>query len=85
MSETSTFTGEGFKPFPNTHSDNQRISELADPALWTDEMIENKLAEYYQFMDRPDIMRRARSIGERIIRHLSFEMDCRYDEEVVHE
>ena len=82
MSETSAFTGEGFKPFPNTHSDNQRISELADPALWTDVMIENKLAEYYQFMDRTDIMPRARRLGTRILAHLNFELDHRYDEEM---
>lgn len=82
METSSGFTGEGFKPFPNTHSDNQRISELADPAAWTDEMIENKLAEYYQFLDRTDIMPRARKLGGRIISHLNFEMDHRYDEEL---
>lgn len=73
----SEFSGEGFKPFPNTHSDNQRLGEVTG---WSDEMIENKLAEYYQFMERGDIMARARTLGKRVLQHLNFEMDCRYDE-----
>lgn len=76
----SDFTGEGFKPFPNTHSDNEHF--LAQLTTTSDEVIENKLAEYYQFMDRTDIMARARRLGQRVINHCNFEMDHRYDEEM---
>lgn len=84
MSETATFTGEGFKPFPNTYSDNQYfLQHLADNRVVTDEMIEEKLAEYYQFMERDDIMARARMLGQRVIDHCNFEMDHRYEEEMM--
>lgn len=84
METSSAFTGEGFKPFPNTYSDNQYfVANLANREVITDEMIENKLAEYYQFMDRDDIMIRARTLGGRVIAHCNFELDLRYDEEMV--
>lgn len=76
----ATFAGEGFKPFPNTHADNQQIGEVT---TWTDERIEEKLSEYYLFMERDDIMARARTMGQRVIDHLCFEMDQRYDEEMM--
>ena len=82
----SDFTSEGQKPFPNTHSDNAQISEVAE---WPDDKLQNKLIEYWAFMDRTDLMERARTAGQRMLDLMGFEADYRfgvYDtEEVEHE
>lgn len=75
MSEAPTFSGEGFKPFPNVHSDNEHIGDISN---WEDRLIEEKIVEYWQFMNRKDIQPRARKMGQRILNHLNFEMECRY-------
>ena len=74
--EGSAFTGEGFKPFPNTYEDNKHIGEVFE---WSDERLQNKHAEYSEFLERDDIMARARTLGARVLRHLDFEMSFRYD------
>lgn len=71
----SSFTGEGFAPFPNVYSDNQRLGECSE---WPDSVIEDKVCEYWQFLDRDDIMPRAIAAAHRVIDHLGFEMDYRY-------
>lgn len=77
MSEAATFTSEGFTPFPNFYEDSKHIGEVTE---WTDERIEGKMYEVAAALERNDLMARARALGERILRHLDWEMECRYPE-----
>ena len=70
----SEFTGEGFKPFPNTHSDLQEASKVVE---WDDARLERKVHEYGHFLTRDDIMERARKTGALILDRLMFELACR--------
>lgn len=78
MSNTATFVGEGFKPFPNTIADRQVVSECLE---WSDERIEAKVVEYWAFLDRTDLMPRARIAANQILGLLGFEMDERYKDD----
>jgi hypothetical protein len=66
----SDFAGEGFVPFPNTYSDNLHIGDI--PTM-NRQVLDNKMMEYGAFVQRTDIMNRARSVGDRILNHLIFE------------
>lgn len=70
----SDFTGDGFVPFPNLHSD---IHEVVAVAEWTNEHLEYKTDQYGQFMQREDIMPRARKTGDWILERLIFELAYR--------
>lgn len=74
----SDFSGDGFTSFPNIYEDNKRVSEfsgLEQPVL------ERKLGEYTLFLQRNDLMPRARATGERILNHLIFEQTWRLNNE----
>ncbi len=71
----SEFTSDGFKPFPNTFEDNKRVGSCSE---WSDDVIENKVTEYWLFLERKDIMPRAVEVAHRVLDHLGFEMDYRY-------
>jgi len=76
----SDFTTEGFAPFPNTYEDNLRVASFS--AL-TDAGLDHKVNEYGRFLQRTDLMQRARTAGERVLDHLLFELAYRdgiYDE-----
>ena len=80
MSE-ATFTGEGFKPFPNTHSDRLEASTCVE---WDTDRLEYKINEYGEFLQCEDIMARARRVGNEVLDLLIFELACRegvYDAE----
>jgi hypothetical protein len=67
----SEFVGGGFAPFPDSYHDNLNVrnfSALNRAAL------EYKTDEYGAFMQRTDLMPRARAAGERILEHLIFEL-----------
>lgn len=66
----SDFAGEGFKPFPNTHADTLSLRDIANETIWPTENLERKVHEYGQFLNREDIMIRARTVGGRILTHL---------------
>lgn len=71
----SEFTGDGFKPFPNTIADRQQIGDCIN---WPDSRIEDKVVEYWSFLDRTDLMPRAIKVAHSILDILGFEMDVRY-------
>lgn len=66
----SDFNGEGFASFPNTYEDNKQVGMFSN---LTPEALEYKLNEYGQFLQRPDLMARAKRIGNRVLDHLLFE------------
>lgn len=70
----SDFTSEGFKPFPNTESDLYRLHSVTE---WPDELLQDKVYEYWQFLDRDDLMPRAIKAANKILEHLGFEVDMR--------
>jgi hypothetical protein len=68
--ETSAFTGEGFAPFPNVHSDHEHISGISE---FADDVLDSKITEYGEFLQRQDLMPRALKLGNRVLDHLLFE------------
>lgn len=70
----SDFIGEGYAPFPNTHSDRQDVLSVVE---WPDEKLDHKINEYGAFLQRDDLMERARRIGNEILDRLLFDMACR--------
>ena len=72
--ETTAFTSTGFEPFPNTHSDAQEVLGVAS---WPDDKLEYKLEEYGRFVQRKDIMPRARRMGDFVLDRLIFDQACR--------
>lgn len=74
LENLSAFTGNGFTSFPNTYEDNKRVGEFS---TLTDEALANKTNMYGEFMQREDLMPRARKTGERILNHLIQELAYR--------
>lgn len=72
----SEFCSQGGEVFPNTHSDAQEVFRVAE---WSDEALEHKLNEYGAFLQRQDIMARARDMGNYILTRLIFEQAYRDD------
>lgn len=72
--DTSDFASQGTVPFPYTYNDNKRLAEVSD---WPDALLHAKQREYEEFLQRQDIMQRARTVGHRILRHLTFEIEYR--------
>ena len=70
----SEFTSQGTAPFPNLHSDAQEILRVVE---WSDEGLEYKLNQYGEFMQRQDIQKRARTLGDFILDRLIFDQACR--------
>ncbi len=68
------FVSEGFKPFPNTASDAQEVLKVVE---WSDEKLAYKMNEYGEFLQRTDIMPRARKLGNFILDRLIFDMAVR--------
>lgn len=75
-----TFVPSGFETFPNLYADDKLVGEFS---LLDRKIIELKLSEYTVFLQRTDIMERARGTAERVRDHLIFELAYRdgvYDE-----
>lgn len=71
MSEqNSTFTTEGFKPFPSLYQDNQQVREFS---AWTTESLNSHYQEYNEFL-QTKVMPRAEEESRRIMAHLCFEL-----------
>lgn len=65
---------------PDCYHDNLRVSSFSELSL---EALDYMVDEYGDFMQRTDIMPRARAAGNRILDHLLFEYGYRdgiYDE-----
>lgn len=75
----SDFAGEGFKPFPNTIADQEKLHSITQ---WSEEQLQDKVYEYYEFLDRKDLMPRAIAAANRILEHLGFEVDMRFQDEL---
>jgi hypothetical protein len=88
-----TFTGEGFKPFPNVYYDLMRTGDYAmenpdGSYIYTTERLEAVILEYAQFLRREDIMPRATTSANEIIERTLFELAWRdgvYAEYTVHD
>lgn len=72
MSEAATFTGEGFEGRPPVYADNLSVAEYSNELVWTDELIDERIAQYQEFL-KGDEMPRAREQATRIVTHLMFE------------
>lgn len=76
MTETNEgFTSQGFEPFPNTMADQERLHSITE---WSDELLEDKVYEYWQFLERKDLMPRAIAAANRMLLHMGYEVDCRF-------
>jgi hypothetical protein len=69
-------TGGVFTSFPNVYEDNKHVGACTELSSL---QLVNKIVEYEGFMQREDIMPRARQSGQRILNHLGFERSQRED------
>jgi glycine betaine/choline ABC-type transport system substrate-binding protein len=74
----SEFSSEGFTSFPNTYEDNKHVANISD---LEQPVLEWKLGEYTAFLQRDDLMPRAREVGGRVLNHLIFEQTWRFTNE----
>lgn len=75
VKESSGFTSEGFSDIrPSLYADNMRTRELGDETIWTDKILAERAQEYNTFLNRTDLMPRARSDAERFSSHMLQEM-----------
>ena len=74
MSETSTFTTEGFKDIPNTYFDMIKVKDVSE---WPDERLESELLKYETYVNSKDILPRAQKEAEKIVEYLLFEYQWR--------
>lgn len=72
----SEFASEGHESFPNIYQDYEQAHEFS---LWPTEALQERLQEYSAFLQRKDLMPRARDYSERLIGHLVFELLWRGD------
>lgn len=72
--ETSAFTSVGGAAFPPTYEDNKKTAEVS---TWPTPVIVGKIALYESFLEREDIMPRARKVAGRVLTHLKFEDEYR--------
>lgn len=77
LENLSGFTGNGFESMPALYHDGKRIIELANEDRWPQPMLDERLMEYGQYTQKPDLMPRARLAANRILNHLLFEAACR--------
>lgn len=70
----SDFTGTGFDTFPSLYSDLTWIHDLADERLIPREVLERKVGEYVTFLNRDDLMPRAKKTANYILDHMIFEL-----------
>lgn len=73
MSENDGFTSGGRKEgkFPNVYGDSQQVG---DYATWSQEILEDRLNTYTEYVERTDISPRSRGEAQRILGHLGFEL-----------
>lgn len=75
IQENSGFTSEGSSDYrPSLYADNLRTKELGDESIWTDEILAQRAQEYNTFLNRTDLMPRARADAERFTSHMLHEM-----------
>jgi len=70
----SEFSTEGFESFPSLYADNKRIAELSE---WTIPMLEERASQYAAFLQRDDLMPRAKAQADRMLDHVLFELTYR--------
>ena len=69
--ETAAFAGEGFDAFPSLYADNKLVGEFS---AWDRDVLDQRIRDYERFLQKDDLMPRARSEAERIVGHLVFEV-----------
>lgn len=72
--ETSPFASEGFETFPSLYADNKQVQAYSELAT---EILERKANEYAAFLEKDDLMPRARQTATRILDHITFELAYR--------
>jgi hypothetical protein len=70
----SEFSTEGFESFPSLYADNKRTAELSE---WTIQMLEERASQYVAFLQRDDLMPRAKAQADRMLDHMLFELQYR--------
>ena len=75
--ETSAFTSQNRESFPPTYEDNKDVRNFSDEKKWPTPKLIGRLAMYSWFVERLDIMPRARRTANRILEHLLFELPYR--------
>jgi hypothetical protein len=75
--EQSDFASKGHESFPPTHMDNLDVHNFSDEKKWPTQKLIGRLSMYSKFLERPDIMPRARKVASRIIEHVLFELPYR--------
>lgn len=70
----SDFTSQGGEVFPSIQSDEFRIHAIAE---WPDKQLEEKVTEYWAFLNQGNVIPRALKASNRILAHLGFEVDYR--------
>lgn len=70
----SDFSSAGRDVFPNLYGDAMQIHDLVE---WPKEAIEDRIRDYSDFLERKDLMPRARNEAGRLIGHYVFELMCR--------
>lgn len=58
---------------PNLYGDGQRYHELSNEHTWPDELIEERITEYSDFISTDDKMPRATTEAQRLLGHFVFE------------
>jgi hypothetical protein len=64
------FMGDGFEPMPALYHDTKRLHHVAE---WPQEMLDERLTEYGQFLQKENLMPRAEATANRTMNHLLFE------------
>ena len=67
----------GFPPFPNLYNDMEELHTLGDTIEWPQARLDYKTHEYGQFLQRPDLMERAKRSANFILDRLLFEQAYR--------
>ena len=76
----SDFTGDGFEGMPSIYQDNLQVRLFS---TWERQVLEDRVTEYGHFLQREDLMPRARQGADRVMTHALFELAFRdgvYDE-----
>lgn len=64
-------------PMPPIYHDLNRIHEVAN---WPQAMLEERMAEYTKFLQRPDIMPRAQQASLKLLGLMAFEHSYRFSQ-----
>lgn len=70
----SGFTTEGYESFPSLYHDSERIHDITN---WTPKMLNDRVTEYTEFLQRDELMPRARQTATRLLGQMAYELTCR--------